>query len=300
MIPRLVVLILGFACLGCIFADTPEYDWKPRETRKKHQPILTALRDYNSVMYDFARMPSKVKEYQLPAGMFTESGKVKNLGYRNSEEGIHVGSRKNFTDADRRAKYSRITVEFDGLYCDYYGEDAFTVDPLAKAIIRKGQWKGRRSSGSDRNPGNDKCFQVDGGRLELRAKYKGAIIIENAKHAVRGKANSIIIVDGVDFVDCERCVVGDGKRNPPSKSARYFNGAPGRCLILVKNCRFWNCKTLVQADENCYIYWSGSNQVIGRRGSIKDEGGTIKRGADLTERFYEEVEKLYRQDSNEW
>lgn len=297
------LLLLQLLLCAVAFPDRPpEYDWKPKSTRKSQIDLtLTERKDYGSVMYDFGRTSNKVVEYQKPTAMFSQDGKVKNLGYRNSEEGVHVGSRKNFTANDRRQPYRRVTVEFDGIYCDYFGEDAFTVDPLGKAIIRKGQWRGCASSGgSSRKPGNDKCFQVDGGRLELKAKSTGAIVIENAARAVRGKANSIIIIDGVDFVGCETCIMGDGKRNPPGKNWRYFNGNPGKCLILVKNCRFWNCPVLAEADDDCVIFWENNNRVFGIKGQLKDTGGTIKKGDNLSAAFEEEIEKLYKRSSNEW
>ncbi|MEM7015620.1 MAG: hypothetical protein AAF585_29525 [Verrucomicrobiota bacterium] len=289
----------------------PKYSWKPKSTKKaKTQTLFTskAAKDYKNVMYDFGRAPrkpKKVKEYQQPAAMFTKSCKIKNLGYRNSEEGIHVGSNPVFDGKARRQAYKNVTVEFDGLYCDYYGEDAFIVDPLGKAVVRKAQWKGRADSAGSDHSGGDKCIQVDGGRLELRGKRRGDVLIENAVRAVRGKANSIIIIDSGDFVKCKTCVKGDGMRNPPSKSAIFFNGKPGKCLILIRNCRFWDCKTLVDIDKDCIVYWEKSNKVMSGDKSKskmfkKRTGGKLVEGSALNDKFKAEWKKMKARKSNAW
>lgn len=295
----------------------PKYSWKPKSTKKdKKLTLMTgkAVKDYKNVMYDFGRAPrkpKKVKEYQQPAGIFTKNCKIKNLGYRNSEEGIHIGSNPVFNGKARRSPYKNVTVEFDGLYCDHYGEDAFIVDPLGKAVVRKAQWKGRSGSAGPDHSGGDKCIQIDGGRLELRGRKKGDILFERAVRAVRGKANSIVILDNVDFVKCESCIKGDGMRNPPigrhsnRKSEIFFNGKPGKCVILIRNCRFWDCKTLVDIDKDCVVFWEKNNKVMSGDKTKKKmfkirTGGKLVEGSALNAKFKKEWQKMKARKSNHW
>lgn len=276
----------------------PKYNWKPKST-KTSKGTFTKEQDYKNVMHDFKRMPSKVKEYQTPAAMFN-SGTVKNFGYRGSEEGVHVGSRSKFNGTERRRIYKKTTVTFDGVYCDFYGEDCFTVDPLGKAIIRKGQFKGRYDRGSDGNkPGQDKCIQCDGGRLEVKANSKGSVLFDNCVQAIRAKANSIVIIDGANFVDSKNCIRGDGDANPTSIRS-FFNGRKGKCLILIKNCSFWDCQYLARAGNNCSIYWGKGNNFYGKTKGRKKDGGSIISGDNVESKFWDEVNKMQKKSSNEW
>jgi hypothetical protein len=279
----------------------PKYNWKPKKTRKG-EGTFTDVKNYEGVMYDFKRMPKKVEEYGKMAAIFSKSGKVRDFGYRGSEEGIHVSSRTKFSGEDRRSTYKYINVEFDGVYCDYYGEDAFVVDPLARARIYKGQWKGRRGNKKD-EPGSDKCIEVHGGILEMRGKKQGSILIENAMRAVRGKTNSIMLIKNVDFVGCRTAIFGDGRRNPDNDNPNYFNGRPGNCVIYVRDCRFWDCDQLAFADRDCVIYWDNeSNRVMSGEESelIQRSGGRIVKGSGLYDHFIEQGQKLRRQPTNEW
>jgi hypothetical protein len=277
----------------------PRFSWKPRRRVSSNTRNLTlsSLRDYGSTMYDFNRMPSRVQEYQRPAGMFSRNGTVRNLGYRESEEGIHVGSRNRFSGWDRRQQYRYIRVEFDGIYCDYYGEDAFTVDPLARAIIRKGQWKGRIGKGSDR-PGGDKCFQVDGGVLEVRGRKTGSVLIDSAQTAIRAKTNSILYLKNIDFSRCSTAIRGDGGDNP--SRTRFFNGTNNKCVIYVRNCRFWDCGTIADAKSKCVIIWGGGNKIMSGKDRFKDSGsGKIIKSGKYS-RFKEEALRLKRSSRSEW
>lgn len=277
----------------------PEYNWKPKKTRTA-DGTFRELKDYDEVMYDFKRMPKKVEEYGKCAAIFSKSGKVRDFGYRNSEEGVHVGSRTKFTGADRRKEHEYIRVEFHGIYCDYYGEDAFVVDPLGRAIVYEGQWKGRRQNKND-EPGGDKCLEVNGGILELRGRKKGAVLIDSAKRAVRGKTNSILLLRDVDFVNCTTAIMGDGRRNPLNGNDTYFNGRPNKCVIYVRDCRFWDCDQLAYADRDCIIVWDVSNRVMsGKSEMIRRSGGKIIEGEGLYDHFIEEAEKMRRRSVNEW
>lgn len=277
----------------------PEYSWKPKKTRDG-EGTLRELKDYDDVMYDFKRMPKKVEEYGKCAAIFSKRGKVKNFGYRGSEEGIHVGSRTNFTGSDRRKKHEPVWVEFDGIYSDFYGEDAFVIDPLGRAQVFEGQWRGRRGKKSD-EPGGDKCFEVNGGVLELRGKKQGSILIDRAKRAVRGKTNSILLIKNVDFVECHTAIMGDGKLNPSNGNETYFNGRPNKCVIYVRDCRFWDCDELAYADRDCTIIWDISNRVMSGDGKmVKRSGGKIIKGEGLYDHFIEEAQNMRRRSVNEW
>ncbi|MFT5466732.1 MAG: hypothetical protein ACI8UO_001832 [Verrucomicrobiales bacterium] len=278
----------------------PKYNWKP-EKKKDASGTFRELKDYRRTMYDFKRMPRTVKEYGRMAAMFSERGEVRNFGYRGSEEGIHVSSRPNFTGKDRRSTYKPIKVKFDGIYSDHFGEDAFVVDPLARAIIYKGQWKGRKGGGKDK-PGTDKVLEVQGGVLEMRGKttIKNPIVIENAVRAVRGKANSMIVIRNVDFVNCKTAIKGDGERNPDNGNPLYFNGKPGPCLIYVTHCRFWDCDNVAIAGKNCWIYFDKDSNKISGGGRLRQDGGKIVQEADPHPKFHKAAHKMRRRSSNKW
>ena len=270
----------------------PRYSWEPKKTTKARGTIRKP-KNYMNVLHDFNRMKTPVKEYQTCAAIFG-SGTVKNFGWTESVEGVHFGSRSGFSGSDRRKAYSKTRTVVDGLYCPYYGEDCVTIDPLATAEITNGQFKGRADAGSDGSqPGQDKCFQVDGGRLELRES-----LIDRAVRGVRAKANSIVVLDGVEFVDCKEAIKGDGKTNPRPDDP-FYNGKAGKCLILVKNCTFYDCSTNAYADEGCEIYFGSGNKTYGK-GKRTEAGGKIFKGADIDFKFWEAVDQMKKSSKNEW
>lgn len=272
--------------------NKPRFSWEPSST-KKSSGTVRSCKDYKNVLHDFNRMKSTVKEYQTCAGMF-KSGNLKDFGWTDSVEGVHFGSRTNFSGRDRRSKYTKTKTKVDGLYCSNYGEDCVTIDPLATAQITNAQFKGRSDKGKDGSkPGQDKCFQVDSGRLELSDS-----LIDRAVRGVRAKANSIVILSNIDFVDCVEAVKGDGLANPRSRD-EFFNGKAGKCLILIKNCRFYDCSYNAVALEGCEIYFGYGNKTYGK-GKRKEDGGKIIKGPDVEAQFWDAVEKLQRDSKNEW
>ena len=199
---------------------------KPRGTLRK-------LKDYGGVIHDFDRMPSKVEEYGTPAAIFSESGTVSNLFWRGSEEGVHVGSRTKFSGRERRKPYKRIHVEFEGLYCDEFGEDGFTIDTLGKATIRRCGFRGRSDKGANGDrPGEDKFGQIDGGWLVLDGDPVDERVFERCVRALRGKANSVLDIRRADFTRCREAIKGDGDDNP-KKGNPFFNGRAGPCLVWI-------------------------------------------------------------------
>ena len=270
----------------------PKFNWEPKST-KKSSGTIRKPKDYRNVLHDFNRMKTPVEEYQTCAAIFG-SGTVKNFGWTESVEGVHFGSRSGFSGSDRRNKYSKTHTEVDGLYCSYYGEDCVTIDPLGHAEITNAQFKGRADQGSDGSkPGQDKCFQVDSGRLELKDS-----LIENAVRGVRAKANSIVVLDNVDFVDCKEAVKGDGLNNPRPADP-FYNGKAGTCLILIKNCTFYDCDTNAYAADGCEIYFAEGNQSYGK-GKRRESGGNIIKGSDAEQKFWDAVDKMKKSSKNEW
>lgn len=270
----------------------PKFDWVPTKTISARGTYRT-LKNYKRVLHDFNRMKVPVKEYQTCAAIFG-SGTVKGFCWSDSVEGVHFGSRSGFSGKDRRLKYSKTDTIASEFFCSDYGEDCICVDPLAKVILSNSQFKGRADNGSDgTKPGQDKCFQVDGGRLELRDS-----LIDRAVRGVRAKANSIVVLDGVDFVDCKEAIKGDGKDNPRSADP-FYNGKAGKCLILVKNCTFYDCNTNAYADEGCEIYFGAGNKTYGT-GKRQEAGGKIIKGPDADTKFWEAVEKMKKSSKNKW
>lgn len=272
--------------------DKPRFSWEP-SSKKLASGTFRKTKDYNNVLYDFNRMKTPVIEYQTCAAIF-DNGDVKDFGWTESVEGVHFGSRKNFTGPDRRKSYRKTKTRVDGLFCSNYGEDCVTVDPLATAIIKRAQFKGRADKGSDGSkPGQDKCFQVDSGRLELSDS-----LIDRAVRGVRAKANSIVVLDGVNFVDCKEAIKGDGLANP-RKDNPFFNGKAGKCLILVKNCTFYDCNTNAYASDDCEIYFAQGNKSYGT-GKRIEKGGRIIKGSDAEDKFWDAVKKLKANSKNKW
>ena len=272
--------------------NKPRYSWEPKKITNARGTIRKP-KDYENALHDFNRMKSPVSEYQTCAAIFG-TGTVKNFGWTESVEGVHFGSREGFSAADRRKKYSKTQTEVDGLYCPYYGEDCVTIDPLATVQITNSQFKGRADKGRDGNkPGQDKCFQVDGGRLKLRDS-----LIDRAVRGVRAKANSIVILDGVEFVDCGEAIKGDGLANPRPVRP-FYNGKAGKCLILVKNCTFYDCGTNAYAAEGCEIYFGSGNKTYGK-GKRREAGGKIFKGDGVESKFWEAVVKMKRSSNSEW
>lgn len=280
----------------------PKYNWDPyriEDSNGIENVTLTEAKDYENTMYDFNRMPERISRYGKPAGRF-KSGTVKNLGFRRSEQGIYVGSVENPNPITRREPHTKSKVIFDGIYSDSYGSSALTVDALASTAVLQGQFMGRYGGGrGGAYPGESVCMQVDGGRLELQTKEQAEIIIQNATTALSVKANSIVICQDVDFVNCRTAIIGDGLDNP-HKQSPFFNGDAGACIIYVKDCRFWNCTNSIVAQDNCTVYVEYNNEVFGKKNNVIKKGGNIILGKTLLHKFLDHVDKLRNSELNYW
>lgn len=215
----------------------------PLEVRRK------GVADFAGKIHLLGKIPKVVKEYGHPAlQVFADGATVRNFAWRGSMEGLHVGSQP-FNGSGMRSKHRPISVTLESLYCDDIGEDCVSIQPRARVKLRDSQFRGnwRLRKGEGNNPGLDKIVQIDGAE----------VLIENCTFfngltAIRGKANSRIIVRHCRFINCSTCVSGDGVDNPrPGQT--YDNGRAGPCEILVENCEFWDCNEVARAFKGCSI-----------------------------------------------
>jgi hypothetical protein len=286
------VLFLAMNWFKKRMPPVPRFRWVPEEVIKSKfisNVVLTDDKDYHNLMFDFERNDPEALEYDMPAGVFRK-GTVQNVGFRRSR-GIYVGGVEILEEEERRKPQPKTRVIIDGLYSDCFRAPGVLVDSLASAFIKSLQLKG---IGEFRTSGWGSgfiCIQVDGGRLELDTLQEYSIVIQHADTAICAKANSIIVCNNVDFVNCLYAISADGLANP-RQGSEYFNGAKGDSIVLVRNCRFWNCNTAVCAMEGATVYFERNNAFYGGKGRLVKEGGYIKKGDNLTNTFLDHINKI--------
>jgi len=231
--------------------DSPEFKKVklPVKKYKKTIKVYSGPSDYSGFEYQFSTIKSIVKEYTAPCLHVFKNAEIRNFTWKGSMEGVHVGSRP-FSASDMRKKHLVVVGRFYNLSCDDVGEDAFSVQPNAVAKVYNSQFKANYDSRKKTNSklrGQDKIVQVDGGEF-----HGDNILFINAVRAVRGKANSTIVLKNCKFVDCNTCVKGDGLDNPRSSNP-FYKGKRGPCKIIIENCEAWNCKLFAYAEDGCAI-----------------------------------------------
>jgi hypothetical protein len=245
------LLVAGLLSL-LLPAPPPPHFAMPQWAEGKSRPlVLTKSGNYDCTgrIRKLGTIPPVVKEYGRPALHIMADGvEMRHFAWRGSMEGVHVDSCP-FNAHGMRLRHKAIRVTLDGLHCDDVGEDAVSIGPRARVTIRNSRLRGnfRITKGEGCNPGLDKLVQIDGAEVLFEDCE-----FHNGFTAIRGKANSRVVVRRCRFVNCANGVLGDGNPNPRPGQA-YDNGQAGPCSIVVEDCEFWDCRTAIRAGPLCTV-----------------------------------------------
>jgi hypothetical protein len=230
------------------------------------------LHRFGGTVRRVGRIPWIVEEYGAPAlAVRADRARIVGFAWRGSTEGVNVGSEP-FDPRGMRRRHKPIRVTLERLWCDDVGEDAVSIQPRARVTLRHSHFRGNhRLLPTDRGDvrGLDKIVQIDGAEVIIED-----CDFHHAVCAVRGKANSRIVLRRCRFINCSTCVSGDGLANPRPGNT-YDHGTPGPCLITLIDCEAWNCGLLASANQGCEIRLV--NCRTHRTRAAKENGGTVRK-----------------------
>ena len=261
-------------------AIPPRWPDPPGRERQAGRVVIDhpGSRQFQGMVRRVGHIPWVVKEYGRPALQVRADGvRVDGFAWRGSMEGVNVGS-ETFDSHGMRRVHQPIRVVLENLWCDDIGEDCVSIQPRARVTMRDSSFRGNHgllpTEGADVR-GLDKIVQIDGAE----------VMMENCEFhhgvsAVRGKANSRIVLKRCRFINCSTCVSGDGLANP-RPAHPYDNGSPGRCVITLIECEAWDCALLARAYAGCEIRVVDCR--LHRTRLRSEKGGTV--------RMYRQVEK---------